>query len=144
MTDIVDRQTRSRMMSGIGSRNTRPEAIVASLVHREGLRFRKNVASLPGKPDLVFARYRKCLLVNGCFWHGHECRNFAWPKTNRKFWREKILGNVERDAKNLINLRRLGWRCRVVWECDVRRLKDPDRAKRFAERMSAWIRTQQR
>jgi DNA mismatch endonuclease, patch repair protein len=89
MTDIVDSATRSRMMSGIRGKHTRPERMIRSALHRRGFRFRLH-GNLPGKPDLVLSRYHAVIFVHGCFWHGHECDLFRWPGTRKKFWREKI------------------------------------------------------
>lgn len=124
MVDVVDKATRSRMMSGIRGRDTKPERIVRSHLHRLGLRFRLR-ASLPGNPDLVFPKYRTAVFVHGCFWHRHPgCRFATTPATNRQFWLDKFEANVVRDAHVNLLLRRLKWRYLVVWECqlDQRRL----------------------
>ena len=120
MVDIVDPKTRSRMMSGIRSKNTRPETLVRKRLHALGYRFRVHRRDLPGSPDIVFPRYNAAILVNGCFWHGHGCRLFKWPKTRPEFWREKILGNIQRDERKLSQLRDLGWRIGALWECEMR------------------------
>ena len=125
--DIVSPETRSRMMSGIRSKNTRPELIVRSVVHRLGLRFRLHGKGLPGRPDLVLSRHRTVILVHGCFWHRHTCRLAATPKTRPEFWAAKFDGNVRRDAANKAALERLGWRVIEVWECEV---KDLDALRR--------------
>ncbi|MDX2261284.1 MAG: DNA mismatch endonuclease Vsr [Gemmatimonadales bacterium] len=118
MTDIVDRATRSRMMAGIRGKNTNPERIVRSHLHRAGFRFRLHPVDLPGRPDIVLPRWGVVILVHGCFWHRHHgCRYAATPKTNREFWVSKFRANVARDASNIAALRRLGWRVIVVWEC---------------------------
>lgn len=118
--DIVDRQTRSRMMSGIRSRNTKPEILVRSWMHRHGLRFRLHRSDLPGTPDLVFPKYRTALFVHGCFWHRHPgCRFATTPRTNTRFWRLKFRANVRRDRMNLAALRQLGWHVVTVWECEI-------------------------
>lgn len=125
MVDIVDATTRSRMMSGIRGKNTKPELIVRSALHRVGLRFRLH-AKLPGKPDLVFPKYRTVLFVHGCFWHRHEnCRYATTPASNVDFWKEKFAANVRNDAKVKRQLEELGWRVLIVWECqlDVENLK---------------------
>ena len=120
MTDVVDRATRSRMMSGIRGRNTKPELIVRSYLHRAGLRFRLH-AKLPGKPDLVLPRHRTAVFVHGCFWHRHEgCRYTTTPRTNQEFWQQKFLGNVDRDRRHMEALRTLGWRVATVWECALK------------------------
>lgn len=119
MADIVDKATRSRMMAGIRGKDTKPEKLVRSALHRAGFRFRLHVADLPGKPDIVLPKYRTAIFVHGCFWHGHKCRNFKWPKTRKAFWKAKIEGNVARDRKAIGELRRSGWNVKVIWECRV-------------------------
>jgi DNA mismatch endonuclease, patch repair protein len=120
MTDIVDRVTRSRMMSGIRGKDTRPELAVRRYLHREGLRFRLHDPKLAGKPDIVLPRYRVVVDVRGCFWHCHDgCRNATRPKSNSAFWTDKLRANVERDARNVAALEALGWRVFVVWECEA-------------------------
>jgi DNA mismatch endonuclease (patch repair protein) len=118
--DIVDTKTRSRMMSRVRSKDTQPEMIARRYFWRQGLRYRLHVKELPGRPDIVFPKHRAIVEVRGCFWHGHQgCSKFQWPRSSRKFWREKILRNRERDAANLRALRRQGWRVFVVWECQL-------------------------
>ena len=117
MADIVDRATRSRMMSGIRGKNTIPEMIVRSALHRAGLRFRLH-AKLPGKPDLVFPKYRAVVFVHGCFWHRHEgCRYSTTPASNFDFWQKKFSDNVRRDFKARQQLEALGWRVFIIWAC---------------------------
>lgn len=113
------------MMSGIRGRDTKPEKAVRSYLHRLGLRFRLN-AMLPGKPDLTFPKYKVAVFVHGCFWHRHTgCRFAATPTSNARFWLDKLEANVARDARVKLLLRRLKWRCLIVWECelDKRRLE---------------------
>ncbi len=118
--DIVDTKTRSRMMSRVRSKDTQPEMIARRYFWRQGLRYRLHVKELPGRPDIVFPKHRAIVEVRGCFWHGHQgCGKFQWPRSSRKFWREKILRNRERDAANLRALRRKGWRVFVLWECQL-------------------------
>lgn len=120
MADIVSPNVRSRMMSGIRSGNTKPEKIVRNALHRRGFRYRLHDRHLPGKPDLVFAKYRAVIFVNGCFWHGHDCHLFKWPQTREDFWRRKITGNRERDCKTADSLRDEGWRVLLIWECALK------------------------
>ncbi|ATG18395.1 very short patch repair endonuclease [Ralstonia pickettii] len=120
MVDVVDSATRSRMMSGIRGRNTKPEILVRSLLHRQGFRFRLHVRDLPGKPDIVLPRYHAVIFVHGCFWHGHDCSLFKWPGTRPAFWREKIGRNCANDHKALTTLLAEGWRVGIVWECALR------------------------
>ena len=122
MVDVVDSATRSRMMAGIKGKNTRPELIIRCGLHRMGYRFRLHVKRLPGKPDLVFPKYRAVIQVHGCFWHGHGCHLFKWPSTRQEFWKEKITGNKNRDARNLVALNELGLRTLTIWECALKGL----------------------
>lgn len=117
--DVVDRATRSRMMSGIRGRDTKPEKLVRSFLHRTGLRFRLH-ASLPGKPDLVFPKHHAAVFVHGCFWHRHAgCRYATMPTTNAAFWQAKFDSNVARDNRVSRQLRKEGWRVYVVWSCRI-------------------------
>lgn len=122
MADIVDKATRSRMMAGIGGKNTKPEMVLRRALHAQGFRFRLHVASLPGKPDIVLPKHRAAILVHGCFWHRHaDCRFATTPATRPDFWSEKFRQNVLRDQRNLAALGDRGWRVATVWECDIRR-----------------------
>ncbi|MCA0198615.1 MAG: very short patch repair endonuclease [Proteobacteria bacterium] len=124
--DVVDAVTRSRMMAGIRGKDTKPELIVRSFLHRAGLRFRLH-AKLPGKPDLVLPKHRVTVFVHGCFWHRHEgCSYATTPANNAAFWQEKFAANVRRDAKVKQQLQELGWRVLVIWSCelDERKLAD--------------------
>ncbi len=120
MVDVVDAATRSRMMSGIRGRNTKPERLIRSLLHRRGFRFRIDVRDLPGRPDIVLPRYHAVVFVHGCFWHGHGCHLFKWPQTRPEFWREKIGRNRGNDERAVEALRAAGWRVAIVWECALR------------------------
>jgi DNA mismatch endonuclease (patch repair protein) len=107
------------MMSGIRGKDTQPELIVRSFLHRKGLRFRLH-AKLPGKPDLAFPKYRTAVFVHGCFWHRHEgCQFTATPKTRPEFWEAKFAANIKRDAVAKERLEALGWRVLVVWACQI-------------------------
>lgn len=107
-------------MAGIKGRNTKPEMIVRRGLHALGFRFRLHRRDLPGNPDVVLPRYRAAVFVHGCFWHGHDCALFKWPKTEEAFWREKITGNRERDTAVRVELRSRGWRVLDIWECSIR------------------------
>lgn len=120
MADIVDKQTRSRMMSGIRSKDTKPELMVRKGLHQLGFRFRLHDPKLPGKPDLVFPKYHAVVFVHGCFWHGHDCPLFRWPSTRPDFWRKKINRNRERDADVTDVLNDAGWRTLNIWECALK------------------------
>lgn len=121
MTDIVDAATRSRMMAGIRGKDTKPELLVRSYLHRNGLRYRLHVKDLPGKPDIVLPKYRTVVFVHGCFWHQHPgCKYAVMPENNKAFWRNKLEGNAMRDKKNIALLRKSGWKCHTIWECQVK------------------------
>ncbi len=121
MVDIVDAQTRARMMSGIRGKNTRPEMAIRQYLHARGFRFRLHRKDLPGSPDLVLAKYRLAVFVHGCFWHRHrECYYATAPATRSDFWRLKLDGNVERDQRQQQALEALGWRVLTVWECGLK------------------------
>ena len=107
-------------MRAIGNKNTRPELIVRKLLHSHGFRYRLHVKDMPGKPDLVFPRFRAVIFVNGCFWHGHECYLFKMPASRVEFWEKKISDNIKRDHRNKILLSDSGWKVLVVWECAIK------------------------
>lgn len=118
--DTVTRERRSEIMRKVRSRDTRPELQLRRGIHREGFRYRLHDLKLPGKPDLVFPRYRLAVFVNGCFWHGHECaRGARVPTTNTRYWEQKIARNKQRDEETYRRLRKRGWRVIIVWECDL-------------------------
>lgn len=139
MVDIVDSITRSRMMSGIRSKNTKPEKQIRSALHRLGFRFRLNQASLPGKPDLVFRKYNAIIFVHGCFWHGHECHLFKWPSANALFWHNKIEQNRVKDAEVIDALIAAGWRVMVIWECALRGKTQTAQFPIIIDNVSAWL-----
>lgn len=123
MTDVVDAATRSRMMSGIKGKDTKPEIFLRKALHAEGYRYRLGGCGLPGKPDLVFPSRQTVLFVHGCFWHRHNCRYFKWPRSNAVFWKEKLDRNADRDLRVKKELTRLGWRVLTVWDCELRSSK---------------------
>lgn len=117
-------------MAAIHSRDTKPERIVRRYLWHNGFRYRLNSNRLPGHPDLVLRKYRTCIFVNGCFWHGHTgCRFFRLPKSNVDYWSRKIARNKERDIQEQKQLAKMGWHCIVVWECE---LKPQSREKTLA------------
>lgn len=118
--DIVSREVRSRIMSQIRGRDTKPEIVVRSAAHALGLRFRLGGCGLPGRPDLVFRRHAVALFVHGCFWHQHSCKLGKTPLSNESYWLPKLERNKARDAKCVKELKRLGWRVLVIWECQCR------------------------
>ena len=122
MSDVVSRETRSIMMSGIRGKNTKPELIVRKALFAAGFRFRLHRRNLPGVPDIVLPGKKVAIFVHGCFWHLHKgCRNAKLPSTRQDFWREKLGRNIERDRENVDALIVLGWRVLVVWECATRK-----------------------
>lgn len=122
MSDTLTIPERSLLMAKIKGKNTRPEIAVRSLLHRAGFRFRIHVARLPGKPDIVLPKHRTVVFVHGCFWHRHRgCKASTTPKSHKRFWSDKFTRNVANDRKHLGQLRRLGWKVVVVWECQLKR-----------------------
>lgn len=142
MTDIVDSKTRSRMMSGIRGKDTKPELQIRRQLHALGFRYRVHGQNLPGKPDIILKRYNAIIFVHGCFWHRHGCHLFKWPKTRPEFWKQKIDKNYENDVKALQILQSSGWRVCIVWECALRGAdKDIEGTVR---RIAAWIKSNNR
>lgn len=123
MVDHVSRKARSAIMSAVRGKHTVPEIIVRRAAHRLGLRFRLHDRSLPGRPDLVFARWKTVVFVNGCFWHRHKgCKRTTVPKSNVAFWKRKFLENERRDAANYAQLSALGWRVVIIWQCQAKNI----------------------
>ena len=120
MPDVVDVQTRSRMMAGIKASHTKPEVTVRRMLHSAGYRFRLHRRDLPGSPDVVLPKYDAAIFINGCFWHGHACPLFKIPGTRPDFWAEKIQKNRDRDVRATAALQELGWRVLTIWECALR------------------------
>lgn len=135
--DIVDRATRSRMMSGIRGKDTKPEWLIRRGLHALGYRYRLHDGALPGRPDLVFARHKAVIFVHGCFWHGHDCSLFRLPSTRTEFWKNKIQSNRSRDELASANLALEGWRVAVVWECALRGAGA--RPEHVAIQLSNWL-----
>lgn len=122
--DCLTQQQRHKNMSAIRSANTGPEMVVRKYLFAHKFRYRLNVRSLPGKPDIVLRKYRTCIFVNGCFWHRHEgCRNATLPKTNREFREKKFARNKKRDKEVLRQLAATGWHTIVIWECQLKPAK---------------------
>ena len=121
MPDKLTPEQRHKCMASIRSRNTKPEVLVRKFLFAHGYRFRINVKRLPGTPDIVLPKYRTCIFVNGCFWHGHEdCKYFVLPKSNTEFWQAKIERNRRRDLDRRIRLRDMGWHVIQIWECQLK------------------------
>ena len=121
MADNHTKEIRSMNMSHIKSTNTKPEEKVRKYLFSKGLRYRKNVRTMPGKPDIVLKKYKTVVFVNGCFWHKHDCGRFVMPASNTEYWEKKINGNVERDKTNTALLEEQGWRVIVIWECQLKK-----------------------
>lgn len=121
LADNHSKEIRSMNMSHIRSTNSKPEEIVRKYLFSKGLRYRKNVRTLPGKPDIVLPKYKTIVFVNGCFWHKHDCGRFVMPSSNTEYWEKKINGNVERDKTNIALLEEQGWRVIVIWECQLKK-----------------------
>lgn len=128
------------MMSGIRGKNTKPEMIIRGALHARGFRYVLHDKRLPGKPDLVFPKYRAVIFVHGCFWHGHNCHLFKWPRTRKDFWKRKIERNREIDSLALGSLERIGWRCCSVWECSLKGRLKLD-LKQAAIGIDKWLRS---
>jgi DNA mismatch endonuclease (patch repair protein) len=129
--DIFDSKKRSRIMSHIKGKNTKPELIVRSLLHNMGYRYRLHRKDLPGKPDIVLPKYRKIIFIHGCFWHGHrDCSREKRPSSNQSFWNEKLDKNLRRDRQHLVTLKEAGWDVLVIWTCEVKQL---DRLKEILQ-----------
>lgn len=122
--DVFDKNKRSWIMSRVKGKDTKPEIIVRSIVHKLGCRFRKNIKTLPGSPDIVLKKHRKIIFVHGCFWHGHNrCKRAALPDSNIRFWQKKLAANILRDKRNIKQLMQQGWKVLVVWECQIKNEK---------------------
>ncbi|MGE4549935.1 MAG: very short patch repair endonuclease [Opitutales bacterium] len=125
MTDIVSEEQRSYIMSRVASKDTKPELLVRSFLHRSGFRFRIHGKKLPGRPDLVLPKHQAVVFVHGCFWHRHNgCAKATMPATRVGFWREKFERNVARDLTNQAELKNLGWCVIVLWECEIATIAD--------------------
>ena len=139
MADNVSPERRSEIMSAVKSANTKPELLVRKHLFQNGFRFRINDKSLPGKPDVKLTKYKTVVLVNGCFWHGHEgCRIYVMPKTNPEFWQAKIDRNMERDRKNINLLERAGWRVLIVWECQLKKSRRDETLGKLVEKIHSF------
>jgi len=127
MSDVFSKTKRSQIMSRVRAIDTKPEIRIRKFLFSNGFRYRKNVKSLPGKPDIVLAKYKTVISVNGCFWHGHKnCEASTLPKSKIEYWSKKIKGNISRDKRNTKELNKLGWKVIVIWECNLKRIiKNP-------------------
>jgi DNA mismatch endonuclease (patch repair protein) len=137
MADRVSKEKRSEIMSSIRGKDTKPELMVRRYLFSRGFRYTLHDKSLAGRPDICLKKYNRLIFVNGCFWHGHaNCKIFSMPKTNKKFWHNKIGTNINRDKRNLKELKRLGWEVIVVWECE---LKNEAREKTLQRLVNAIV-----
>ena len=123
MADIMDRKTRSRMMSSVRAKNTKLELEIRGRLFNMGFRYRLHRNNLPGTPDMVFPKYRSVVFIHGCFWHYHGCYRSSIPGTRSAWWKKKLEENVRRDTVALSELRKLGWRVLIIWECGIRKPK---------------------
>jgi DNA mismatch endonuclease (patch repair protein) len=138
--DIYSKEKRSECMSKIRSKNTKPELALRKALFSKGFRYRVNDTKLPGKPDIVLPKYKTVIFIHGCFWHRHEGCKYAYtPKTNTKFWVDKITSNTERDKANFQKLTALGWNVLIVWECEILH-ENKHNYKPFIDRIAAAIR----
>ena len=118
--DRITHEQRSHLMSQVRGKDTKPELVVRSFLHRNGFRFRLHVKSLPGTPDIVLPKYKTVIDVRGCYWHRHKgCKKTTTPSTNTDFWQKKFAENIVRDQRTEAELRRLGWRVIVIWDCEI-------------------------
>ena len=140
MTDVHSPDIRRKNMAAIKGKNTKPELLIRSALHKLGFRYSLQNKRLSGNPDLYFRKYNAVLFVHGCFWHGHGCHLFKWPKTREDFWRQKITANVERDARNIAALISSGVRVGVVWECALKG-RTASGVDRVAVRCAGWLET---
>lgn len=127
MADVHDKATRSYNMSRIKGKDTKPEILVRKFLFAHGFRYRLNVKTLPGKPDIVLAKYKTVIFINGCFWHGHEgCKYFVVPTTRTEWWLNKINETQKRDKEKEVQLNVLGWKVLTIWQCQLKNYNLPD------------------
>jgi len=134
--DVFTKEKRSRIMSKVKGKDTKPEVLVRSLLHGMGYRFRLHRRDLPGNPDIVLPKHKKVIFVHGCFWHGHKgCPRAKRPSTNRAFWNEKLDKNLRRDRQNIAELKKMHWVTLVIWTCEVKDLEHLTwKLKKFLEK----------
>jgi DNA mismatch endonuclease, patch repair protein len=138
VTDVVDIKTRSRMMSGIKGKDTKPELVIRKELFKKGFRFKLHDKFLPGKPDLVLPKYNAVIFIHGCFWHRHNCHLFKWPSTRPEFWKTKINKNLEVDKRNYKQLKKEGWWILTIWECALKgKTRKP--LEQVIERTINWL-----
>ncbi|MFC3858710.1 very short patch repair endonuclease [Chitinophaga sp. GCM10012297] len=136
MPDVHSVQTRSFNMSRIKGKNTKPEMMVRKFLFSQGLRYKLHDKTLPGKPDMVFPKFKTALFINGCFWHGHEnCKYYVVPKTRTDWWQAKINGNRIKDYDSIKKLEQQGWKVIVIWECELKHGKADEKLKNIANEL---------
>ena len=138
MADVVTPAVRSRMMSGIRSKDTRQEVRLRKALHAAGYRYRLHRRDLPGTPDITLTKYRAVVFVHGCFWHGHDCHLFKWPSTRPEFWATKIEANKQRDLRARLELIDMEWRRLVIWECALKGKRKLD-FDEIVTSVSVWL-----
>jgi DNA mismatch endonuclease (patch repair protein) len=121
--DTLDKNKRSQLMAKVKQKNTEPELIVRHFLFSEGFRYRINVKTLPGSPDIVLPKYKIAIFVHGCFWHGHTCKAGHLPSSNINYWQPKTEKNIERDKRKINDLETLGWNVITIWQCEIKTLK---------------------
>lgn len=136
--DKVSPEVRSHIMASIKGKDTKPEMVIRRTLHSLGFRYKLHVKDLPGCPDLVLPKYKAVIMVNGCFWHGHDCHISNWPKSRSEYWKQKIGKNKARDEKNNIKLYQLGWRVAIIWECAIIGKRNYSKNE-IARLLSAWL-----
>jgi DNA mismatch endonuclease (patch repair protein) len=141
--DVLSKTQRTRNMRNIRSVDTGPEMVVRRGLHALGYRYRIHARNLPGTPDIALPRYRVAVFVHGCFWHGHQCKSFRWPKTRHTFWTSKIRRTQERDKAIKYKLQAIGWRTLEIWECALRGPGSPGLAA-VLRRSESFFRSQSR
>ncbi len=143
MVDVHSKKTRSYNMSMIKGKNTKPEIIVRKFLFKSGLRYRLNVKTLPGKPDIVLRKFKSVIFVHGCFWHGHDnCKYFVIPKTRTDWWSHKIERNKQLDLENLIKLKSDGWKVYTIFECELKKEKINQTLSQLLTQLNNSLQTQ--
>lgn len=138
MTDVHSPKVRAKNMRAVKARNTKPEINIRKGLHRLGFRYTCNKTNLPGKPDLYFKKYESVILINGCFWHGHNCNLFHWPSSRKEFWTNKITGTQERDIRKIKELLDRNIKVLLIWECAIKR---KDQLVSAIEMSANWLKT---
>lgn len=143
MTDRVSPEVRSHIMACIKGKDTKPEMVIRRALHALGFRYRLHVKDLPGHPDMVFPKYKAVILVNGCFWHGHDCHISNRQKSRSEYWEQKITNNMNRDEKNKKQLHALNWRVATIWECAITgKMKTP--LDNMSNLISLWLKSSEK